>query len=173
MKKFTRLTIMLLILAIAITAVPAKTEAATNVPAKVTAALKRVVDDNGRAIVIDHQGEKMYLFKKNCKGKWELKKSFRCLPGDYLRPDRHYHLLRNSDTDKLFYKADGKTYSYGMYIDCYEDIPRYTMRIHSYAEKNGKTYKSLRHNPSGFAVCIDNAYYIWKYYGNGTAVAGC
>jgi hypothetical protein len=47
------------------------------------------------------------------------------------------------------------------------------MRIHSYAEIGGKTYKDSAHNTCGFSICLDNAAYIWKYYGDGTAVMGC
>lgn len=173
MKNFKRLTLMLLILAIAFTAVPARTEAATKVPAKVTAALNRAVDDNGRAIIIDQCGQKMYLFKKNCKGKWELKKSFRCICGEKLRKDQHYLLLRNEDTDQRIYTKGSKTYEFGMYIDCYEDVMKKSVRIHSYPEINGKIYKDSAHNACGFAVCVDNAYYIWRYYGDGTAVMVC
>lgn len=152
---------------------PATAQAA-EAPAKVTRALNRCVDDNGRCIVIDHNGQKMYLFKRNCKsGKWELKKSFRCVCGDYLNPGKHYLLLRSEDIDLKTYKEGAKTYHYGVYIDCYEDVPANTMRIHSYAEIKGKTYKDGKKNDVGFAVCIDNAYYIWKYYGDGTAVMGC
>lgn len=174
MKAFRKAAALFMVAAIVMTmaAVPAKVQAAAGAPAKVTQALKKAVDENGRTIVIDHQGERMYLFKKNKSGKWELKKSFRCVCGDYLRPDRHYHLLRNADTDKLTYKEGARLYSYGVYIDCYETAPTRAIRIHSYAEIGGRVYKNGKKNNSGFAVCIDNAAYIWRYYSDGTAVMG-
>jgi hypothetical protein len=131
------------------------------------------VDDNGRAIIIDQTAGKMYLYKRNCtSGKWELKKSFRCICGDKLDPKKHYLLLRNEDTDLRAYGKGSKTYQYGVYIDCYEDIPAKTMRIHSYVEIKGRVYKDKAHNTCGFAICLDNAAYVWKYYGDGTAVMG-
>lgn len=170
MKK--RILTLTLVLVMMFALVPTSAEAA-SVPCKVTKALNRAVDDNGRCIVIDHAGQKMYLFKRNCKtGKWELKKSFRCLCGDRLDPGKHYLLLRNDDTDRRTYSEGAKTYHYGVYIDCYEEAPTRAIRIHSYAEIKGKVYKCLKKNPTGFAICIDNAAYIWRYYTDGTAVMG-
>lgn len=171
MKK--RMLAMALALIMMFALVPASAEAAT-IPCKVTKALNRAVDDNGRCIVIDQSGQKMYLFKRNCtSGKWELKKSFRCLCGDRLDPGKHYLLLRNDDTDLRTYRKGSKMYHYGVYIDCYEDVPAKTMRIHSYPEIQGKVYKDKAHNTCGFAICLDNAAYVWKWYGDGTAVMGC
>lgn len=165
---------MLLILAIVFTAVPVRTEAAAKVPAKVTAALKRAVDDNGRAIIIDQSGKMMYLYKRNSKTrKWELKKSFRCICGNKLDPKMHYMLLRNDDTDQRIYTNGSKSYEFGVYVDCYEEAMEKTVRIHSYATINGKTYKDSAHNTCGIAVCIDNAYHIYRYYGDGTALMVC
>lgn len=166
MKKFIALLMALMVMA-SIT-VPAQ---AASVPAKVYKAAENCINENNRCIVIDNSAGKIYLLKK-CKGKWEVKKSFKCTNGDYINPRKHYHLLRNKDTDKLAYKEGNKTFWYGMYIDCYEEVQIRTIRIHSYGEKGGRTYKTVRHNPNGIGCCIDNAYYIWRHYTNGTAVMG-
>lgn len=170
MKK--RLMAMMLIMVMMFALVPTTVQAA-SVSCKVTKALKNCVDDNGRCIVIDQSAQKMYLFKRNCTTrKWELKKSFRCVCADRLDPGKHYLLLRNTDTDLRTYRKGSKTYQYGVYIDCYEEAPTKTMRIHSYPEIKGKVYKGKGHNTCGFAICLDNAAYVWKYYGDGTAVMG-
>lgn len=171
MKK--RLIAMMLIMVMMFVLVPT-TAQAVSVPCKVTKALKNCVDDNGRCIVIDQSGQKMYLYKRNCSTrKWELKKSFRCICADRLDPGKHYLLLRNDDTDLRTYRKGSKTYQYGVYIDCYEDVPAKTMRIHSYPEIKGKVYKDKTHNTCGFSICLDNAAYVWKWYTDGTAVMGC
>lgn len=171
MKK--RLMALALALVMMFALVPTTAQAA-SVPCKVTKALQKAVDDNGRAIIIDQTAGKMYLYKRNCtSGKWELKKSFRCLCADRLDPGKHYLLLRNDDTDLRTYRKGSKTYQYGVYIDCYEEAPTKAMRIHSCAEIGGKTYKDKAHNTCGFAVCLDNAAYVWKWYTDGTAVMGC
>lgn len=168
-RKMKKLIALLMAIAILSTiTVPAQ---AASVPAKVYKAAENCINENNRCIVVDNAAGKMYLLKK-CKGKWEVKKSFKCTVGDYINPRKHYYLLRNKDTDKLAYKEGAKTFWYGMYIDCYEEAPIRTMRIHSYGEKGGRTYKTVRHNPNGIGCCIDNAYHIWKYYGNGTAIMG-
>ena len=170
MKK--RIMALALVLVMMFALVPTTAQAA-SVPCKVTKALGRCVDDNGRCIVIDQSGQKMYLYKRNCtSGKWELKKSFRCLCADRLDPGKHYLLLRNEDTDLRTYRKGSKTYQYGVYIDCYEEAPTKGMRIHSYAEIGGKTCKDSKTNTCGFAICLDNAAYVWKWYTDGTAVMG-
>lgn len=170
MKK--RLMAMMLIMVMMFALVPTTVQAA-SVPCKVTKALGKCVDDNGRCIVIDQSAQKMYLYKRNCtSGKWELKKSFRCLCADRLDPGKHYLLLRNDDTDLRTYRKGSKTYQYGVYIDCYEEAPTKGIRIHSYPEIKGKVYKDKAHNTCGFAVCNENAAYIWKWYTDGTAVMG-
>lgn len=140
-------------------------------PAKVIKAAEKCINENNRCIVVDNTAGRVYLLKK-CKGKWTVKKDFRCTVGDRIDPKKHYHLLRNGDTDKAFYYEGGKMYSYGIGIDCYEEAPVRMLRFHSYGEKGGRTYKSVKYNPNGIGMCIDNAYYIWRYYGNGTAVMG-
>lgn len=163
-----KLIAMLVALAIVITlCMPAA--AADSVPCKVTKAVERCVDENGRCIVIS--GQKMYLFKRNCTTKkWECRKTFRCVYKDGLKACKHYVLVRNEDTDKRIYKKGKKTYEFGIYVDCYEEPLGKETRIHSYPEIDGKVYKDSAHNTCGFAVCLDNAYYIWKYYGDGTAL---
>lgn len=174
MKNAKRKAVALLMAAMILAAVlPAYTEAATSVPCKVTRALSKAVDENGRAIIIDQSAGKMYLYKRNCSTqKWELKKSFRCICAVRLDPKKHYCLLRNEDTDLISYTKGTKTYSYAVNVDCYEEPTTKSIRIHSYAEIGGNTYKDSTHNTCGIAVCIDNAHYIWKYYGDGTAVMG-
>ena len=171
MKK--RIMALALVLVMMFALVPTTAQAA-SAPCKVTKALGRCVDDNGRCIVIDQSGQKMYLFKRNCTTrKWELKKSFRCICADRIDPGKHYLLLRNDDTDLRTYRKGSKTYQYGVYIDCYEEAPIKGMRIHSYAEIGGKTCKDSKTNTCGFSICLDNAAYVWRWYGDGTAVMGC
>lgn len=168
MKK--KLTALIMILAILVSVcMPAA--AADPVPKKVTKAAEHCISTNGRCIVVDNTNSKVYLLKK-CKGKWEVKKIYRCTVGDYIDPGQHYFLLRNKSTDRYIYKEDGKTYQYGVRIDRSESpLPR-ALYFHSYGEKNGKTYKSVRHNPSGIGLCIDHAAYIYRYYSDGTGVMG-
>ena len=165
MKKISKLIVLLLIISFI---VPHQVNAATTVPKKVITAMNKAIDENGRVIVIDIQGERMYLFKNK-----KLKDSFRCVCSDYLNPNECYFLIRNKDTDLRKYKEDGKTYEYGVYIDSYKKPMKYTIRIHSYAKAKGKTYKSSKHNPFGFAICTEKAKLIWKYYGDGTAIMSC
>lgn len=162
-----RMIVMVMVMAVMLT-IPAQ---AAGVPNKVVKAAEQCVNENNRCIVVDNTAGRVYLLKK-CKGKWEVKKDFRCTVGDRIDPKKHYHLLRNGDTDKAFYYEGGKMFSYGVVYDCYEEAPVRTVRFHSYGEKKGKTYKSVKHNPNGIGMCIDNAYYIWRYYSNGTAVMG-
>jgi hypothetical protein len=170
MKK--RMKALALVLVMMFALVPTGAQAA-SVPCKVTKALQKAVDDNGRAIIIDQTAGKMYLYKRNCtSGKWELKKSFRCICGDRLDPKKHYLLLRNEDTDLRAYGKGSKVYEFGVYVDCYEEPPIKAIRIHSYAEIKGKVYKDSAHNTCGFAICLDNAAYVWRWYGDGTAVMG-
>ena len=154
--------------------IPAHTEAAT-VPAKVTRALNKAVDENGRAIIIDQSAERLYLFKKNCKGEWILKKSGRCIVSQKICKTKHYVLMRDDDYDTLLWGTEDRRWSYGMIVDCYEKPA--TIVIHSYTERyTGRTWvkdKSRNGNDFGIAVCEGLAEYIWKYYGDGTAVMGC
>lgn len=163
MKK--RILAMALILVMMFALMPTGTQAAEAVPKKVTTAMKRAITENGRVIVVDNSACKVYLFKDG-----KLKKSFRCTTGDYIDPRYHYFVTSGG---RYIYKEGGKTYQYGVRIDCHEKPLDREICFHSYGEKKGKTYKSAKHNPNGIGCCIDNAYYIWRYYGNGTAVAGC
>jgi hypothetical protein len=172
MKK--KLIVMALALVLLFTVMPpAHTDAATKVPAKVLSAANKAVDDNGICIVIDHKASHMWVLKRSCKtGAWKHWKDFRCTCGDRLRPDEHYLLLRNEDTDQRRYKEGCKTYEYGMYIDRYEDVMPRTVRIHSYAKIGQTTYKCLKKNPNGFGVCVKNAEWLYRNCGDGTAVMG-
>lgn len=172
--KNKRFIAILLMMVVILSLVPVtRVDAAVKVPVKVTRALKDIVDENGRAIIIDQSAGRMHLYKRNCKSqKWELKKTFRCICGDHLREDWHYFLLRNSDTDKRMWKDGCRTYGYGMYVDCYEEAPVRTVMIHSYVQIGGTTYKTLKKNPTGISLCRENARYIYQYYGDGTAVMG-
>lgn len=165
MKK--KLLAIALVLVMMFALLPAGTEAATAaVPAKVTAAMKRAVTENGRVIVVDNSAGKVYLFKDG-----KLKKSFRCTTGDYINPRNHYFVTSGG---RYIYKEGGKTYQYGVRIDCHEKPLDREICFHSYGEKKGKTYKSVRHNPNGIGCCIDNAAYLYRYYNvDGTAVMGC
>ena len=162
-----------LLLTILFALIPAHTEAAT-VPAKVTRALNKAVDENGRAIIIDQSAERLYLFKKNCKGEWILKKSGRCIVSQKICKTKHYVLMRDDDYDTLLWGTEDRRWSYGMIVDCYEKPA--TIVIHSYTERyTGRTWvkdKSRNGNDFGIAVCEGLAEYIWKYYGDGTAVMG-
>ena len=158
--------LLLICVVVAFFAIPTPTQAATTVPAKVTAAIKRAVTENGRVIVVDNSASKVYLFKGG-----KLKKSFRCTTGDYIDPRYHYFVTSGG---KYIYKEDGKTYQYGVRIDCHEKPLDREICFHSYGEKKGKTYKSVKHNPNGIGMCIDNAAYLFRYYNaDGTAVMGC
>lgn len=153
---------------------PAHTEAAT-VPTKVTKALNKAVDENGRCIVVDQSNARIYLFKRDCKTKeWKLKRSGRCIVSQKLPKTKHYMLLRNDDVDTLLWGTARDRWSYGMVIDCYEK-PAYIV-LHSYREHyTGRTWvkdKSRNGNDFGISVCEELAEYIWKHYGDGTAVMG-
>jgi len=165
---------LILMLTILFALIPAHTEAAT-VPAKVTKALGKAVDENGRAIIIDQSAERLYLFKRNCKGEWILKKSGRCIVSQKICKTKHYVLMRDDDYDTLLWGTEDERWSYGMIIDCYEKPA--TIVIHSYTERyTGRTWvkdKSRAGNDFGVAVCEELARYIWKYYTDGTAVMGC
>lgn len=163
-----------LLLTILLTLIPADTQAAT-VPAKVTRALNKAVDENGRAIIVDQSNERIYLFKRDCKThEWKLKRAGRCVVSEKLRKTRHYVLMRDDDYDTLLWGTEYKRWSYGMIIDCYERPE--SILIHSYTERyTGRTWvkdKSRAGNDFGVAVCEELARYIWKYYGDGTAVMG-
>lgn len=165
MKK--RILSIMLVMVMVVCMLPAKGEAATAVPKKVITAMKNAVTENGRVIVVDNGGSKVYLFKDG-----KLKKSFRCTVGDYIDPHYHYFILRGSG--KYTYKEGSKTYQYGVGIDRYENPLGRSIYFHSYGEKKGRVYKSVKHNPNGIGVCIDNAAYIYRYYyKDGTAVMGC
>ena len=156
--------LLLIFVVVAFFATP--TQAATTVPAKVTVAMKRAVTENGRVIVVDNSAGKVYLFKDG-----KLKKSFRCTTGDYINPHYHYFVTSGG---RYIYKEGGKTYQYGVRIDCHEKPLEREICFHSYGEKRGKTYKSVKHNPNGIGCCIDNAAYLYRYYNtDGTAVMGC
>ena len=154
--------------------IPADAQAAT-VPAKVTKALNKAVDENGRAIIVDQTNERIYLFKRDCKThEWKLKRSGRCIVSQKLCKTKHYMLLRNDDVDTLLWGTARDRWSYGMVIDCYER-PAYIV-LHSYREHyTGRTWvkdKSRAGNDFGIAVCEELVEYIWKHYGDGTAVMG-
>lgn len=153
--------------------IPVTAQAAT-VPKKVTKALNKAVDENGRAIIIDQAGERLYLFKRNCKGEWILKKSGRCIVSQKICKSKHYVLMRDDDYDTLLWGTEDERWSYGMIIDCYERPA--TIVIHSYTERyTGRTWvkdKSRAGNDFGIAVCESMAAYIWRYYTDGTAVMG-
>lgn len=171
MKKILALMIMATILVM----IPRNVDAA-DVPAKVTRALKRAVDENGRAIIVDQKAGKMYLFKRNKKtGDWEHKRTCNCIVADRLSKTRHYVLMRNDDADLMLWGEDYVRWSYGMVVDSYER-PEYIL-IHSYTERyTGRRWvkdKSPEGNTFGIATCEENARYIWRYYGDGTAVMGC
>ena len=164
MKK--KLLAMALILVMMFALMPTGTQAAEVVPKKVTTAMKKAVTENGRVIVVDNSAGKVYLFKDG-----KLKKSFRCTVGDYINPRNHYFVTKGG---KYIYKEGGKTYQYGIRIDCHEKPLEREICFHSYGDKNGKTYKTVRHNPNGIGCCIDNAAYLYRYYNtDGTAVMGC
>ena len=110
MKK--RILAMALILVMMFALMPTGTQAAEAVPKKVTTAMKRAVTENGRVIVVDNSACKVYLFKDG-----KLKKSFRCTTGDYINPNYHYFVTKGG---KYIYKEGGKTYQYGVRIDCHE-----------------------------------------------------
>ena len=161
----------LCVLLIAVMVWPMPAEAQTKIPAKVEKALDRAVNENGRAIII--AGDRIYLFKQ-CKGKWKLKKTGRCVVSEKLRKTRHYVLMRDDDYDTLMWGTEYKRWAYGMIIDCYERPE--SILIHSYTEKyTGRTWvkdKSRAGNDFGIAVCEELAEHIWKHYGDGTAVMG-
>lgn len=161
----------ILILTLILITTPIPTEASTKVPSKVTNAVERCVNENGRCIVVDQSSGKMYLFKQ-CKGQWKLKKSFRCIVSTKLCRSKHYFLHRSDDIDLYAFGADSDRWSYGIYVDCYEE-PK-SILIHSYTDHyNGRTWttkKSPMYNTFGISVCEKNAKYIWDHYGDGTAV---
>ena len=164
MKK--RILAMALILVMMFALMPTGTQAAEAVPKKVTTAMKLAVTENGRVIVVDNANSKVYLFKDG-----KLKKSFRCTVGDYINPRYHYFVTSGG---KYIYKEGGKTFQYGVRIDCHEKPLDREIYFHSYGEKKGRTYKSVKHNPNGIGMCIDNAAYLYRYYNtDGTAVMGC
>ena len=174
MKMKNKIFAFALALVILFTLIPADTQAAT-VPAKITKALNKAVDENGRCIVVDQSNERIYLFKRDCKtNEWKLKRTGRCIVSQKLSKTRHYMLLRNDDVDTLLWGTARDRWSYGMVIDCYER-PVYIV-LHSYREHyTGRTWvkdKSRAGNDFGIAVCEELAEYIWKYYGDGTAVMG-
>ena len=165
---------LILMLTILFALIPADTQAAT-VPTKVTRALGKAVDENGRAIIVDQTGERIYLFKRDCKTKeWKLKRTGRCIVSQKLSKAKHYMLLRNDDVDTLLWGTARDRWSCGMVIDCYEK-PAYIV-LHSYREHyTGRTWvkdKSRNGNDFGISVCEELAEYIWKYYTDGTAVMG-
>ena len=166
-----RFLIMVLIL---VFMVPVPAQAATKIPAKIERALDKAIEDNGRAIVIDQRNSRIYLFKKNCRGSWVLKKSGRCIVSQKLCKSRHYVLMRNADYDMMAWGTGNERWSYGMIIDCYERPA--SIVIHSYTERyTGRTWvkdKSRAGNDFGIAVCEELARYIWRYYSDGTAVMG-
>ena len=153
---------------------PVQTQAAAKVPAKIEKALGRAIEDNGRAIVIDSKNSRIYLFKKNCRGSWVLKKSGKCIVSQKLCKTKHYVLMRNADYDTMAWGTDNERWSYGMIVDCYERPA--SIVIHSYTERyTGRTWvkdKSRAGNDFGIAVCEELARYIWRYYSDGTAVMG-
>ena len=154
--------------------IPADTQAAA-VPAKVTKALSKAVDENGRCVVVDQSNERIYLFKRDCKThEWKLKRSGRCIVSQKLCKTKHYMLLRNDDSDCLAWGNERERWSYGIHIDCYEKPT--CIILHSYREYyRGRTWakdKSRSGNDFGIAVCEELAEYIWKHYGDGTAVMG-
>ena len=164
MKK--KLLAMVLVLVIMFALIPVGTEASTTVPTKVMAAMNRASPENGRVIVVDNSNSKVYLFKNG-----KLKKSFRCTTGDYINPNYHYFVIKGG---RYIYKEGGKTFQYGVRIDCHEKPLDREICFHSYGEKKGKVYKSVKHNPNGIGMCIDNAAYLNRYYNvDGTAVMGC
>ena len=173
-KSLKQLLVMTLIMITALAAVPVQTQAAAKTPAKIARALERAVDENGRAIIIDQSAERLYLFKRNCKGEWIMKKSGRCIVSQKICKTKHYVLMRDDDYDTLLWGTEDERWSYGMIIDCYEKPA--TIVIHSYTERyTGRTWvkdKSRTGNDFGVAVCEELARYIWKYYGDGTAVMG-
>ena len=166
-----RFLIMVLIL---VFMVPVPAQAATKIPAKIERALDKAIEDNGRAIIVDQTNSRIYLFKKNCKGSWVLKKSGKCIVSQKLCKSRHYVLMRNDDYDMMAWGTDNERWSYGMIVDCYERPA--SIVIHSYTERyTGRTWvkdKSRAGNDFGIAVCEELARYIWRYYSDGTAVMG-
>ena len=166
--------LMILMMLIVMVMAPVQTQAAAKTPAKIARALERAVDENGRAIIIDQSAERLYLFKRNCKGEWILKKSGRCIVSQKICKTKHYVLMRDDDYDTLLWGTEDERWSYGMIIDCYERPE--SILIHSYTEKyTGRTWvkdKSRSGNDFGIAVCEELAEYIWKHYGDGTAVMG-
>ena len=174
MTKKNKTIALILMLVILFALIPAHTDAAT-VPAKVTKALGKAVDENGRAIIVDQTNERIYLFKRDCKTKeWKLKRSGRCIVSQKLCKTKHYMLLRNDDSDCLAWGNERERWSYGICVDCYEKPT--CIILHSYREYyKGRTWikdKSRSGNDFGIAVCEELAEYIWKYYGDGTAVMG-
>jgi len=172
MKRF----LIMLLAAVMLLSMPVQTDAATKIPCKIEKALDKAVDQNGRAIIIDQTGERIYLFKRDCKThEWKLKRAGRCVVAEKLRKTRHYVLMRDDDYDTLLWGTEYKRWAYGLIIDCYERPE--SILIHSYTEKyTGRTWvkdKSRAGNDFGIAVCEELAEYIWKYYGDGTAVMGC
>ena len=158
---------------ICLAVIPADIYAADTgqVPERVIAALERIVDVNGRAIVVDNTSERMFLFKRSAKtGEWKCKKSFRCVCSDYLRPDRHYYLPRRSDTDKKNYKAGSRTYKYEIGIKCHEKEETHPLMIRSYVRIGSRIYKNRKKNNFGFCISESNASYIKRYYGSGTPI---
>ena len=172
METVKRLLVTLLLATIMVGIIPVTTEAACSIPK----AVKRLDEDEDRAIVIKQTNGregKMFLYKRNCKsGKWELKKSFRCIVGKKMCKTKHYHLQRSKDTDYLSFGEDYKRWNYGIHVDCREK-PINGM-ICSYVEEyDGRTWtvkKSVKANDQWITVCESNAKYIWKYYTDGVPV---
>ena len=169
-----RKKLMILMALIIMIMAPVQTQAAVKIPAKIEKALDRAIESNGRAIVIDSKNSRIYLFKKNCKGSWVLKKSGKCIVSQKLCKTKHYVLMRNADYDTMAWGTDNERWSYGMIVDCYERPA--SIVIHSYTERyTGRTWvkdKSRAGNDFGIAVCEELARYIWRYYSDGTAVMG-
>ena len=170
MKRF----LIMLLAAVMLLSMPVQTDAATKIPCKIEKALDKAVDQNGRAIIVDQRNSRIYLFKKNCKGEWILKKSGRCIVSQKICKTKHYVLMRDDDYDTLLWGTEDERWSYGMIIDCYEKPA--TIVIHSYTERyTGRTWvkdKSRAGNDFGVAVCEELARHIWRYYSDGTAVMG-
>ena len=175
MKAIKRLTALLLVMVIAFSATTT-TQAACTTPSKVKTAAKNCISETGWCIVIDQGANKMYVLKQTKTGKWKTEKSFRCVCSDYLNPKYHYFLLRNRSTDQRAW-GDSKTrWSYGMLVDCHEDLMKRELRIQSYVQKYNKktkkwvTKKDGVNNNFGWSVCEANAKWLYVNCKDGTAV---
>ena len=170
MKK--KLLALALALVLIFTVLPASyTDAATTVPAKVTTACKKCINENGKCVVVDRQASKIYVMQKKGRS-WSLVKSFKCICGDGMRSDYHYFLLRNKDTDRKTWRVGSDRYKYVITVDWYDELR--TTTFHSYVQRKvkgvWKTYKDGRHNYLGISVCETNAKWMFDNLGDGTAV---